>query len=570
MKRVMKALSLRKWIRYYWILMMMLMLGVFFVSQFYIRNNLTQDKERELNSVVQVSGYHIDKSLEVIDSFIYETFVGSNDLFTLNHGSDAAEVFWAKEKIRQSMSSIWAWSGALDAIVFYAPLSPDQTLIEVGGNASFALRRALKGWLSDNIGGTIPDNLLNTNGYMSFDVEGTSYILRMLKVDDCYFVSCISEDTFLESLKSIQDGMDSMLFIADESGAIITDNKELLRMIHAEDQGNYIEVGNKSYLQVGFTSVRSGFYFGILTSRDYIMYQVRSFQIAFIILSGILLIFFPLTVTFVQVFLEKPLSGLVEGMKKVGRGEWNTIIKINTPVKEYDELTDSFNHMVGEIENLKIQNYESEIRSQKANLQYLQLQIKPHFYVNALNIIYSLAQTHDFAMIQKLSSALVGYIRYMFHDATILVPLSKELEHVKNYVEIQKIRYSDQICYVEDVETDVFKCLVPPFIIQSFVENSIKYAFTRRERMEVIIRGFREDSYLHLEIRDNGVGYSEELLTDFVQKDGENNGGRVGLTNVRERMRLIYGEDADMEILNDGGAVTRIRIPLIGTDGIPE
>lgn len=166
------------------------------------------------------------------------------------------------------------------------------------------------------------------------------------------------------------------------------------------------------------------------------------------------------------------------------------------------------------------------------------------------NIICSLAQSRDYDAIQRVSIAVVSYSRYMFRDAEEMVELWRELEHVYNYLEIQRIRYPDWVRCTVDVPEELRGALVPPFVIESFVR-----ACTDEKK-----------DTLFLEIRDTGRGYSEEILrADWKQ---ENDESHIGLSNVYHRLKIVYDEKADMQVRNDGGAVTTIRIPYIAADGI--
>lgn len=561
-------MSLRKWLRYYWIGMLCLLIIVFLISRAYITHSLTQNKEKELAGIVQVAGSQIDTSMEVIDSFIYETFIDSSDLHTIVNGTRNLDIGIAKNNISKSIDSICGWSNVLDGMVFYAPTSQDQTMIEVGTTANYSMRKWVREFFYENVSESIPSNILNEKGYMTLQVDAASYIIRVIKIRDCYFASCISDQSLLSSLHSLQEGMDSILFIADEGGQIISASEEIEANLDSKREGSYIQLDSGAYLQTGYVSAKSKFYFGVLTNKTSITAQIVDFQVAFFVIFLAFMLFLPVSILLANWYIEKPLSEMVQTMKRVGKGEWDIAVRSSHGIIEFDELTGSFNEMLREIENLKILNYESKIRYQKADLQYLQLQIKPHFYVNALNIIYSLAQVRDYKLIQKMTSALVEYSRYMFQDAVTLVALSKELQHVKNYMEIQQLRYSDCIIYEEQVEERAIKALVPPFLVQSFVENSVKYAFQHQTTMKVQVRASvdEERESLILEVRDNGNGYPDEVLKDLHGASDEKGEYHIGLRNVSERLLLIYGEAASIQLSNENGALTVVNIPLIDTN----
>ncbi len=103
----------------------------------------------------------------------------------------------------------------------------------------------------------------------------------------------------------------------------------------------------------------------------------------------------------------------------------------------------TFNGMMEQIQELRIHVYEEQLNKQKAELQHLQLQINPHFFMNSLNIIYNLALVKNYALIQEMAISLVQYFRYMFRSNLTFLPLKDELQHIRNYIRIQELRFLD-------------------------------------------------------------------------------------------------------------------------------
>ncbi len=409
------------------------------------------------------------------------------------------------------------------------------------------------------------------------NVDGKAYIIRILKVSDSYFATILSEDVFFDLLSDLENGSQSILFIADDQGEIIACSSDLPVSVDTENDGDYIRVDGRDYLQTGYESGISGYCFGVLTSKSYIMAPVTNFQIAFFFMFFILMFFMLYTVFASNRVLAQPIRKISDAMKRFGHGEWQVSLENNAFVEEFSEMTDTLHHMVREVEDLKIKNYEAELKYQKANLQYMQLQIKPHFYANALNIIYSLAQIKDYETIQKMTGALVAYSRYMFSDANTLVSLRKELGHVENYMVIQQLRYTDRIDYQVSVPEELMEVLVPPFVVQSFVENSVKYGFVRRERLEISVSARTDGDMLVLTVQDNGSGYPQAVLDAMeglkhpdpaLREGGGDSGRHIGLNNVYERIRLIFGEDAHLKLYNDNGSVSQVTLPMMPTDMI--
>ena len=164
--------------------------------------------------------------------------------------------------------------------------------------------------------------------------------------------------------------------------------------------------------------------------------------------------------------------------------------------------------------------------------------------------------------------SLVEYSRYMFRSPKSLVTVQQEMEHVENYMKIQRLRFPERIEFLADISSEVEDALIPPFVIQSFVENSIKYAIDFEQHNLCSIRGTviesHEELFVMIEVRDNGKGYQEEVLELLQSEDWADGSGKyVGIRNVRQRLRLVFGEKAKLILKNEEGAVAIIMIPLL-------
>lgn len=263
--------------------------------------------------------------------------------------------------------------------------------------------------------------------------------------------------------------------------------------------------------------------------------------------------------------LMVPLAHLNVCMKEFGQG--NTRVRADSAqtAQEVKELLHSFNEMAEQITGLKISVYEAELEQQKIRYNYLKVQIQPHFYTNVLNLIYGLAEVGKYKDIQKLSISMAKYFRYLMDDKGDFVTLRRELECVDSYVEIQQLRYGGMIRFGLYALVDTDQELLPPIVIQTFVENSIKYNVTVVQEIEVEVVVEKEDDMLRIRIRDNGCGFPEELLEKIRQKqDISVNGEHIGIRNVQMRIEALYGDRAELSLDNrtDGsGAEVRLRLP---------
>ena len=564
-----KSASLRVWLNRYWIGVILFCVVVYGLLQPAFLARLTEKVEKNLQQNVKTAQNYIDDSLGMVDNFIYEAFSNSmstpyvQPLYQMKYGDDALDILAAERTITILLQNLVTWSDMVDGIIFYMNARDNLVWLEAGTSENYQLRKELKTYMGDVFKGEAEYELQR---YMIFSATDGNHMIRNMKIGDCYFIVCVSESKVLQAIQSAEYHKNSIAFAADEKGNVIFSSIPMDVSIVPEGEGTYISVSGKEYLQTGFISGRNGYYFGILTSAESIAEELLEFRISFFILFLGLLFFVPISIYAIHRMFEKPLAKMLEAMGQVEEGDFNVTVKEPSLIDEFGQLTNTFNHMIGKIQKLKIENYEMQLRVQKTAVQYLMLQINPHFYANTMNILYSLAETKDYEKIQKIAVAAGKYSRYMFHDAMELVELHRELSHVRDYMTMQHIRYGGRVLCIEEIPDALQGALIPPFLIQSFVENSVKYAFNTKSTctIEISVQRDEKTDDLKITIRDNGKGYNQEVLErSWEDKDAE---GHIGLTNVYTRMCLIYGERANIQLYNDHGAVSILTVPYIATE----
>lgn len=165
---------------------------------------------------------------------------------------------------------------------------------------------------------------------------------------------------------------------------------------------------------------------------------------------------------------------------------------------------------------------------------------------------------------------LVDYFRYILKEADDLVTLEKEMKFVTSYLGIQRIRFPDTFSSVYQLQEGTQGALVPPLLIENFVENAMKYALKPGEMIEILINARREEDKLLLSVCDTGKGMPEEVLLKvqsgevYVDKLGRKH---IGVWNCRRRMEVFYGADAKMKIVSAPGQGTQIWLELPFMEG---
>ncbi|SHO45355.1 sensor histidine kinase [Anaerocolumna xylanovorans] len=234
-------------------------------------------------------------------------------------------------------------------------------------------------------------------------------------------------------------------------------------------------------------------------------------------------------------------------------------------IVEFSEAGKVLNKLADEINKLKINVYEEQLEKKKVELDYAQLQVRPHFYINCLNVINSLAQMGENEQIQKISLHVSKYLRFIFNKSMELLPIAEELYFVKNYLNV-----IDSVNGVEcqlniDLEDGLEQFPVPPLIIQTFVENSVKHGMNIEEVFSVSIVVKKQEAYVEITITDSGKGIDSEIR-ELWNKGIYENGDKcyhVGIRNAAKRMQMLYGAKASIffDILSQGGSKTVIRLP---------
>lgn len=250
---------------------------------------------------------------------------------------------------------------------------------------------------------------------------------------------------------------------------------------------------------------------------------------------------------------------------KSADGEFNE----NSGLVEFAEAGKVLNRQSGEIRQLQIDIYEEQLRRQRVELDYVQLQIRPHFYINCLNIIHSMAQEGMMQEIQRFTVYISTYFRYIFKKGMEPVTVEKEIAFTENYLKILECMNDRNYRCRVSCEDAVGQALIPPLVIQTFVENAVKYNVDMEESLfiEVEARRQKEIGCVEIVIMDNGCGIDSQARERYNQGifDESDNTRHVGIRNTAARLRLMYQERAALLFAENhgGGARVVIRIPFL-------
>jgi len=198
-----------------------------------------------------------------------------------------------------------------------------------------------------------------------------------------------------------------------------------------------------------------------------------------------------------------------------------------------------------------------------ARMEALQNQINPHFLFNTLNSVSSLVR-FDPDTARGMIIKLANILRRLLNNTDAFVPLREEVEFIDNYLDIEVVRFGcDKLKVVKDLESGSLDAMVPSMMLQPLVENSIKHGLSGKiEGGTIYLRSRIADSQLLIEVEDNGVGMG---AANFLERPTGLGGTGIGMANVAERLKVLYGNTASMRIdSHEGkGTLVRIRLPLL-------
>jgi two-component system sensor histidine kinase YesM len=265
---------------------------------------------------------------------------------------------------------------------------------------------------------------------------------------------------------------------------------------------------------------------------------------------------------------SKPIKDLQIDMKQLEKGNFDIQTEIGD-MNEIGQLGRSFNLMVRRIKTLMQEIISNQESKRKSELLLLQSQINPHFLYNTLDSIVWMAEQKQHEEVVLMTSALAKLFRASITKDKELVPITVEIEHITNYLLIQKMRYNNELDYLIDIDEEILHFQTLKILLQPFVENAIYHGIRNKYGISngvVTIRGRLNKDQIVFEVEDNGFGMSpDQLRRILVSGEGENRNQGIGISNVNERIKLFFGHEYGIQIrseIEEGTCVT-ITIPKL-------
>lgn len=370
-------------------------------------------------------------------------------------------------------------------------------------------------------------------------------------------------------------GEKGYVFILDADGNIVyhpqqqqlynelqTENIEMIMNADSDTISTGYEASDRLYTisrseKTGWTVV------GCMNAGE-LLRRSRQAQLLYILTAFALVIAALLVSRLVSRTITYPIQRLRDSMAKVQEGDFSEADIEVSSENEVGSLTTSFNVMTHRIEELMEQNVHEQEEKRKSEMKALQSQINPHFLYNTLDSIIWMAEGKKNEEVVLMTASLARLLRQSISNEEERVSIGREVEYIRSYLTIQKMRYKDKLEYQIDVSPSITMIPIIKLVLQPIIENAIYHGLKYKESKGLLtVKGYEDGENVILEVADNGVGMDEETLKHIFDRHKVNyHSNGVGVYNVQKRLQLYYGNDYGITYRSEKGAGTTATITI--------
>ena len=510
------------------------------------RNFIKNQNIVHLRSSIEIYADSVNEKLHSVERFMYSTITHNESLEKLNHVQTFLDYQENLKKVQTSFAEFEYQNET--HMTFLLETDSTDYFINVSNlyipyEDYLLLKSNLKSLRSD----------ISDRKWKNVTTKNSEYLVKSVHYEGKIIYAVISSEDILKPLKKLNIGNNGKLSLKEPNN-IPSENY----LIHAQNEKTHLPFD--IYVLVDYAEV-----FRNITLLEVFLSAV---PIIITILSIIIILY-------IRQWMIKPITRLTERLSQFGESIPPSEFFISEGILEIDKANDKLNKVIFDMQELKIREYHSQLELKKIELNYLKNQIRPHFYLNMLSMIHSMLQTKNYKEIEELTILTSNYLRHLFMANQDFSELKDEVQHIKDYLEIQRIRYGNSIYFSLDYNSDLQNTLVPSLLLQTFIENTIKHGFSFQDLFTILLSikkvKTENSDYIQICIEDNGPGFSEEILSKLNQKQSliTEDGHHIGITNTIERLNLLYPNDYTITFENneEGGAKILLLIPYKIIDG---
>ena len=510
------------------------------------RNFIKNQNIVHLRSSIEIYADSVNEKLHSVERFMYSTITHNESLEKLNHVQTFLEYQENLKKVQTSFTE-FEYQNETHMTFLLETDSTDHFInvsnLYIPYEDYLLLKSNLKSLRSD----------ISDRKWKNVTTKNSEYLVKSVHYEGKIIYAVISSEDILKPLNKLNIGNNGKLSLKEPNN-IPSANY----LIHAQNEKTHLPFD--IYVLVDYAEV-----FRNITLLEVFLSAV---PIIITILSIIIILY-------IRQWMIKPITRHTERLSQFGGSIPPSEFFISEGILEIDKANDKLNKVIFDMQELKIREYHSQLELKKIELNYLKNQIRPHFYLNMLSMIHSMLQTKNYKEIEELTILTSNYLRHLFMANQDFSELKDEVQHIRDYLEIQRIRYGNSIYFSLDYNDDLQNTLVPSLLLQTFIENTIKHGFSFQDLFTILLSikkvKTENSDYIQICIEDNGPGFSEEILSKLNQKQSliTEDGHHIGITNTIERLNLLYPNDYTITFKNneEGGAKILLLIPYKIIDG---
>lgn len=545
------------------------------IISIYVIHSMRRQTVQSLEDTTSLYISQIDTAHISINKYLMRRLTESNDFKTVLETDSTLELIQASEKVHRDVDTfmesfesgykIFIYNQKRERFLHMTGVFPELTREEVT-----ELDNALVSYMNNS--GDFPSY---SDAWEIMQLKSGIYFFKIFHSGDNFAGCFISAENIVHPLKQINLGKDGFIALTSAEGQPLTQNDTIQkRQIsfpkeYTSDTPRVSAQGSNLIISGPLTM--GVFHPQIVLNKMQAYEQIILIQ--FILAGAVLFVAIILfsSMIYMKQKVLAPIKTFSENLSHFNDSTEIMDFK-DTQLLELEQANLQFKNLMRQIKKLKIDIYEKELEKQKTFMNYLQLQIRPHFFLNCLNTIYSMAQTQLYEEIMEMSMITSNYFRYIFQNPQDFVLLQEELKHIEDYMKIQKLRYGNGFDYEIFAEKGTEQVRILPILIQTFIENSVKHAVASDEpitvKTDIHWSSSPENPHknIQIQISDTGSGFPEDVLYELnhAQSLEPVNGHRIGITNAIKRLNLFYEKDTaaiTFSNLPQKGACVTILLP---------
>lgn len=532
------------------------MFGLNVYSNTIYRQRLTENNQTRLTMFESF----LEEDLKNVEYFMSDMIANDGGFNALRYPLSYVDSYLQVQQLQEKFESVMK---TIDSISAFCIISPKSNITNgpFRKNVSYDEKENIKTYLNQLVkekgDGAITD-------WRVQQIGEKYYFLKIMGLGGVYS-SCIIDVGNVSTIEEI--GSENSYLVFEENEEILSYQEQMKELgIRVQEGKTSYLTGNRrdQFVVMSYSEILNCCLMLVEPYRG--IWSMESLPLIMLLLSVFFVILLLRCYRMLKRDFLNPLEQMVETMEQIGDDGLESRLCVRNQVKEYKKMESTFNAMMDRIKELKILAYVRLIQAQQTELQYYQIQIRPHFFLNCMKNLYAMTAARKYTQMQEMILTLSEYLRAVLKDHDMIVPLEKELDSVRSYVKLQQMSSARPPEYEEDVSPQLLQFGIPPMSLLTFVENSFKYEKSGEGSMQILIKARLfldgEEKFVNITIMDNGEGFPEEVLEILNDPEKRMPGEHMGINNVEQRFSLIYQKPCSFVYSNMNGACVDIFIPF--------